>query len=97
MRFARDIAASPPLQPFVLNELSPGEEIQSDNDLLDYARDTGVTLYHPVGTCKMGTDVMAVVDPELKVRGLQGIRSSGRIHNATTVQWKYKCANNNDS
>ena len=74
MRFARALAESDMLKPFVSHELSPGEAIMDDKGLLDYARNTGATLYHPVGTCKMGIDPMAVVDPELRIHGLRGIR-----------------------
>ena len=55
-------------------EVNPGPDIQTDDAILDYIRTTAQTAYHPVGTCKMGSDEMAVVDPELKVRGVQGLR-----------------------
>ncbi|MBL22422.1 MAG: choline dehydrogenase [Rhodospirillaceae bacterium] len=74
MRFARAMTETDVLKPHVVHELAPGEKAESDEDLLDHARNTGATLYHPVGTCKMGTDDMAVVDPELKVRGLESLR-----------------------
>ena len=48
--------------------------MRNDDDLLDYIRNNGTTLYHPVGTCKMGTDPMAVVDPRLRVHGIDGLR-----------------------
>lgn len=74
MRFARAMTETDALKPLVVQELAPGDTLESDEELLDYARNTGATLYHPVGTCKMGTDEMAVVDPELKVRGVDGLR-----------------------
>ena len=55
-------------------EVSPGVEVQSDEQILDYIREKAQTAYHPVGTCKMGNDDMAVVDAELKVRGIEGLR-----------------------
>jgi choline dehydrogenase len=55
-------------------EIAPGAQIQSDADLLEWVRNTAETTYHPVGTCKMGQDAMAVVDPELRVHGIEGLR-----------------------
>jgi choline dehydrogenase len=74
MRLGRRLAATPPLSGFVKGELSPGSEIVSDEELLDAARRTATTIYHPVGTCKMGHDAMAVTDPRLRVHGVTGLR-----------------------
>jgi choline dehydrogenase len=52
----------------------PGPEVNSDHGLVDYIRRTGTTIWHPVGTCKMGHDPMAVVDDQLRVHGLAGLR-----------------------
>jgi choline dehydrogenase-like flavoprotein len=74
LRLAREIMAQPAFRPYLRLERLPGSEAQSATDLLAYARQHGKTDYHPVGTCKMGVDEMAVVDPELRVRGLAGLR-----------------------
>ena len=66
--------AAPALAQHSLGETSPGPDIKTDTDLLAYARKFGNTLYHPVGTCKMGEDPRAVVDSRLRVHGLQGLR-----------------------
>jgi choline dehydrogenase len=58
----------------IIEETDPGADCTNESELLDYIRATGLTVYHPVGTCRMGTDEMAVVDPQLRVRGLQGLR-----------------------
>jgi choline dehydrogenase len=55
-------------------EIAPGADVTSDEALVDYIRSTGSTVWHPVGTCKMGSDSMAVVDPELRVHGIEGLR-----------------------
>ena len=55
-------------------EIAPGADVQSDEALIAYIRDAGNTVWHPVGTCKMGTDPMAVVDSELRVHGIEGLR-----------------------
>ncbi|WP_375449159.1 GMC family oxidoreductase [uncultured Nostoc sp.] len=55
-------------------EIAPGSHVQSDAALEAYIRDTCSTVWHPVGTCKMGIDPMAVVDPELRVHGVEGLR-----------------------
>lgn len=76
IRWARDLAQQQPLAQYIEHELEPGAEMQSDEELLAFARETGGTIYHPVGTCKMGMDgdVMAVVDDQLRVRGVEGLR-----------------------
>ena len=74
MRVAREIAAATPLARYVVSEETPGPLMETDTDLLDYAARTGATVYHPVGTCKMGGDPMAVVDDSLRVHGLDGLR-----------------------
>ena len=56
-------------------EMLPGKDVRSDDEILAYLRAEALTVYHPVGSCKMGTDPMAVVDPAtLKVRGVDGLR-----------------------
>ena len=55
-------------------EYRPGPEIQGDEALLDFARASGATIFHPSGTCKMGTDPMAVTDARLRVHGIAGLR-----------------------
>ena len=74
LKWARKIAAQPALAPWIEHELLPGVEMDSDEALLGYARMAGSTIYHPVGTCQMGHGPMAVVDPQLKVRGVEGLR-----------------------
>ncbi len=74
IRLTREIFAQPALEPYRGKELLPGEHVQSDADLDDYAAHHSETAYHPCGTCKMGTDKMAVVDPETRVHGIQGLR-----------------------
>ena len=74
MKIARRIAAAPALKDFVVKELNPNEEIQSDDELLNFARERGNTVYHPVGTCKMGCDPNAVVDDRLRVIGMNSLR-----------------------
>ena len=59
---------------YIAEERTPGEQCQSDADLLAFARDTGTTVYHPTSTCRMGSDPNAVVDERLRVRGLEGLR-----------------------
>ena len=56
------------------SEIKPGSAYQSDEDLANVAGEIGTTIFHPVGTCKMGSDDQAVVDVDLKVKGLEGLR-----------------------
>jgi choline dehydrogenase len=74
IRFARKLFATPALQRFVEAESLPGAELQSDDELLDYARRNGGTCYHASCTCMMGTHPMSVVDSTLRVHGMEGLR-----------------------
>ncbi|MGL5941412.1 MAG: GMC family oxidoreductase [Waterburya sp.] len=74
IKFLRELFQSSALDEFRGEEIAPGVEVQTDAALIAYIRDTANTVWHPVGTCKMGTDSMAVVDPELRVRGIEGLR-----------------------
>jgi len=74
LRLARRILAQEPLAGFVESELLPAADVRSDDDLRAHIRQLSQTLYHPAGTCRMGSDPLAVVDPELRVRGLDGLR-----------------------
>ena len=74
MRHARRIAQQPALKPLVVRETRPGPDVQDDTGQLDYMRETIQTSWHMVGTCKMGTDAAAVVDPQLNVHGIAGLR-----------------------
>ena len=65
---------APPLEGIVSKELTPGPDIASAEEVLDWVRRTAETTYHPVGTCKMGNDPMAVVDDQLRVHGMEGLR-----------------------
>ena len=56
------------------DELYPGSQVKSDTEIIEYIRNYAETIYHPVGTCKMGHDEMAVVDNQLRVRGVEGLR-----------------------
>jgi choline dehydrogenase len=74
LRLCRRLLANPHLERFVESEFQPGPAVESDEQLLDYARRRGGTVYHPTSTCKMGADPLAVVDPELRVHGIDGLR-----------------------
>lgn len=73
-RITRRILAAPSLAPYSEGEIRPGVATQRDAEIDDFARREGSSIYHPVGTCKMGIDARAVVDPRLRVRGVEGLR-----------------------
>ena len=74
LKLTRKLVAADALRPFIVREHLPGADMQSDEQLLDGARDIAQTIYHPTSTCKMGADDMAVVDERLRVRGVRGLR-----------------------
>ena len=101
MRVTRRLMEAPVLKWIEPEEFGPGPQAQSDDELLDYVTRTAETTYHPVGTCKMGSDPMAVVDDQLRVRGIVGLRvadasimptlTSGNT-NAPSIMIGEKCA-----
>lgn len=74
VRIAREIATAGPMQPFRGREIYPGPDITTDAEVEGYVREVAELLYHPVGTCAMGAPGSAVVDPELRVNGITGLR-----------------------
>jgi choline dehydrogenase len=74
IKILRKILAAPALKPFVAEEVEPGPKISSDEEILNFCRQRGSTVYHPTSTCRMGNDPLAVVDQRLRVRGIEGLR-----------------------
>jgi choline dehydrogenase-like flavoprotein len=74
LRMAREILQQPALRPFLQAVRSPGPDVVSDEQLAEYAFRTCKTDHHPSGACAMGTGTLAVVDPDLRVHGLDGLR-----------------------
>jgi choline dehydrogenase-like flavoprotein len=74
LKLARRIFASPAFAPYKPAELFPGADVQTDDQIRDYVKRTLGTVHHPAGTCRMGADAGSVVDPELRVRGVEGLR-----------------------
>ena len=101
VRRVREIFQSPALDKYRGDEYKPGPEAQSDEEILDYIRSEAESVYHPVGTCKMGSDEDAVVDSRLRVHGIKGLRVadasimpnivSGNTH-APAIMIAEKCA-----
>jgi choline dehydrogenase len=101
IRKGRELMATSPLKEVTGEEIAPGAQLQTDDELLDWVRKNAETTYHPVGTCKMGSDAMAVVDRELKVHGIEALRvadasimptlTSGNT-NAPSIMIGEKCA-----
>ncbi|MFD5074893.1 GMC family oxidoreductase [Streptomyces sp. NPDC058371] len=76
LRIAREVAATAPLRDWLKREVAPGPDVRSDAELSEYGRKVAHTVYHPAGTCRMGAadDPLAVLDPQLRVRGVSGVR-----------------------
>lgn len=101
LKFARRIATTAPMRDYVAAEEFPGPRVRTDEDWLAFCREAGDTVFHPTSTCRMGTDARAVVDAQLRVRGVDGLRvvdasimpavPSGNI-NATVVALAEKAA-----
>ena len=101
VKIQRDVLKEAPMAKHIAAELQPGPDVQSDSEIDAWIRRVGDTVYHPVGTCKMGIDDRAVVDPQLRVRGVDGLRVAdasimpiinGSNTNAPTIMIAEKCA-----
>jgi choline dehydrogenase len=101
VKLSRKIAAQPALQPFVGEEVMPGAGVQTEAQMIEEIRERGVSNLHPVGTCRMGREVDAVVDPRLRVYGVPGLRVAdasimpqvpGGNTNAPSIMIGEKCA-----
>jgi choline dehydrogenase len=100
-RLARKIAAQPALKPYVVEEVVPGPQVESEEEMIEEIRVRGVSNLHPVGTCRMGREADAVVDPRLRVHGIAGLRVAdasimpqvpGGNTNAPSIMIGEKCA-----
>ena len=74
LKILRKILQAPALSSYVTEEIDPGPKVSTDEELLNYCRQRGSTVYHPTSTCRMGSDPLAVVDQRLRVRGIEGLR-----------------------
>jgi len=74
IKYARRLASTNALKPYLVEEYKPGADVRTDDEILDFAREYGATIFHPTGTCKMGSDPMAVTDARLRVHGIGGLR-----------------------
>jgi choline dehydrogenase len=74
IRIAQSVMRAPALAHLRVSEIAPGADLTTDDEILDWVKRAAETTYHPVGTCKMGVDAMAVVDPRLRVHGVAGLR-----------------------
>ena len=98
LRLTRRIAAQPALERYAPEEFLPGAQFQSDDDLARIAGDIGTTIFHPVGTCRMGAtdDASAVVDSRLRVRGVSGLARRRRIDHADHYFGQHQLAHFDD-
>ena len=73
-RYIRRYAQQPALDGYLVDETYPGTAVQTDDEIVDFAQRAGLCGLHAIGTCKMGTDALSVVDPMLRVKGVSGLR-----------------------
>ena len=74
VRIARSVMTAPAMAPMHVSEIAPGVARTTDDEIVEWVKQVAETTYHPVGTCKMGSDPMAVVDARLRVHGIEGLR-----------------------
>ena len=96
IRMCRKIAAQPALAPYIAEEIAPGTQFTSDTELADVIRANGVSNHHPVGTCRMGHGTDAVVDPRLRVHGVERPAGCRRVGHAGDHRRQHQCADHHD-
>ena len=96
LKFIRRLFAAPALAKYLGPELLPGAQVASDDELLDYARQKGSTVYHATCSCKMGSDQMAVVDDQLRVHGLGAVAGHRRLGDADRDLDQHQRADDHD-
>ena len=96
VRIVRDVIGQLALAPYRGRELAPGEAVRTDEDIVAWLRSSAMTTFHPVGTCKMGIDSMAVVDARLRVHGIEGAARRGCLRDARHHQREHQCAGHHD-
>ena len=96
LRKGRELMATSPLKEITGKEIAPGAHLQSDAELLEWVRNNAETTYHPVGTCKMGNDPRAVVDPELRVHGIDRPARRRRLDHADAHVRQHQRAHHHD-
>ena len=96
LKIGRRVLATSHMQHFITEEYQPGMAVQTDEQLLEHARNTGGTVFHPTSTCKMGVDPMAVVDPELHVHGIEGAARGRCVDHADGDFRQYQCRDDHD-
>ena len=96
VKISREIFSQPSLRKHIAAVRYPDGDVRTQKDFEDYARQYGRTSYHPTCTCKMGVDEMAVVDPQLRVRGLDGIRICDSSIMPSLVGFQHQRGDNHD-
>ena len=96
LRMARRLFHASALAPYFVGEILPGANVVSDDELLDYARQYGSTVFHATCTCKMGPDTLAVVDDRLRVHGLDGLQGHRRLGDADRYVDQHQRADDHD-
>ena len=96
LKLLRRIMRQPAMRRYIAEERAPGPNVESDDDLLAFARAAGTTVFHPTSTCRMGADATAVVDERLRVRGVGQLARGRRLDHADGGLRQHQCGGHHD-